>query len=226
MAYKKGKSTYIMENSPSILSFASVASKTEGKGPLAEYFDILNDDTSFGEKTWEKSERRMQKYAVDKALEKAKISPGDVDISLAGDLLNQCTASTFAMREYHIPYLGIYGACSNMAETMVISSLFIDSHIGKKILSATSSHFCTAERQYRFPLEYGGVRPPCSQWTVTGAGAVIIGENNETPPYVKAVSIGTIEDLGVKDANNMGAAMAPVNVIIGQQSRCFVCAKK
>lgn len=226
MAYKKGKSTYIMENCPSIISFASVASKKEGQGPLAKYFDILSDDTSFGEKTWEKAESRMQKYAVEKALEKAKISTSDVDMVLAGDLLNQCTSSTFGIREFGIPYFGVYGACSTMAETMSIASLFIDSHIGKSILSVTSSHFCSAERQYRFPLEYGGVRPQFSQWTVTGSGAVLIGENKGVSPFVKAVCVGEVKDLGITDANNMGAAMAPVDVIIGLQSRGFVCAKK
>ena len=209
MAYKKGFSTYIMENKPSILSYAGIASKKESQGPLAEYFDIICEDTTFGEQTWEKAESRMQKDAANKAFEKANLSQNDIDIILAGDLLNQCTSSTFGLREFGIPYLGIYGACSTMAESIAISSLLIDGKIIKKALSITSSHFCTAERQYRFPLEYGGVRPPCSQWTVTGAGAVIIGENNQVPPFIKSITIGTIEDLGIKDANNMGAAMAP-----------------
>ena len=209
MAYKKGFSTYIMEKIPSVISFAGVVSKKEGQGPLAKYFDIICEDTAFGEQTWEKAESRMQKDAVNKALEKSSLSQRDMDIILAGDLLNQCTGSTFGIREMGIPYIGIYGACSTMAESIVLSSMLLDSGTIKKALAVTSSHFCTAERQYRFPLEYGGVRPPSSQWTVTGAGAVILGENNQIAPFVKAVTIGTIEDLGVKDANNMGAAMAP-----------------
>ncbi|MEG2915068.1 MAG: stage V sporulation protein AD, partial [Oscillospiraceae bacterium] len=208
MAKKIGKSTFIMENMPSAIAFAAVASKKEASGPLAKYFDILCDDTTFGEQTWEKAESRMQKDAANKALEKASLCQDNLDLILAGDLLNQCTGSTFGLRDFGVPYLGVYGACSTMAETIAISSLFIDATIIKKALAVTSSHFCTAERQYRFPLEYGGVRPSTSQWTVTGAGAVILGENS-MPPYIKAVSIGTIQDKGIKDANNMGAAMSP-----------------
>ncbi len=209
MVYKKGFSTYIMGDCPSVLSYASVASKKESQGPLAKYFDILCEDTTFGEQTWEKAESRMQKDAANKALEKAKLSQKDIDLVLAGDLLNQCTGSTFGLRDFGIPYLGIYGACSTMAESIAVSSLLLEGGVIKKALAVTSSHFCSAERQYRFPLEYGGVRPPSSQWTVTGAGAVILAANNQVSPFVKAVTIGTIEDLGVKDANNMGAAMAP-----------------
>lgn len=208
MAHKLGKSTFIMDNMPSAISFAAVASKKEANGPLAEHFDILCDDTTFGEQTWEKAESRMQKDAANKALEKAALPQDNIDLILAGDLLNQCTGSTFGLRDFGVPYLGVYGACSTMAETIAISSLLIDGNTVKKTLAITSSHFCSAERQYRFPLEYGGVRPSTSQWTVTGSGAVILGENS-MPPYIKAVSIGTIEDKGIKDANNMGAAMAP-----------------
>ncbi len=208
MAKKLGRFTYVMENKPSILSYGSVVSKKEGEGPLAPYFDVINQDSSFGEKTWEKAESQMEKEAVEKAMEKIDITPKKIDMVFAGDLLNQCIGSTFGMKGFSIPHIGVYGACSTMAETMALGSIMVDSATAKHIIAVTSSHFCTAERQYRFPLEYGGQRPPTTQWTVTGAGAVIIGQGN-TAPYIKAVSFGVIEDKGIKDANNMGGAMAP-----------------
>ncbi len=208
MAKKQGDFTYKMENMPSLISFASVVSKKEGEGPLAPYFDIISDDSTFGEQTWEKAESRMQKDAANKALSKARISSKQLDMVFAGDLLNQCIGSTFGLKELQVPYIGIYGACSTMAEGMALGAIMVDSGTTKKTLAVTSSHFCTAERQYRFPLEYGGQRTPTSQWTVTGAGAVLLGEKS-MPPYVKAVTFGKIEDKGIKDQNNMGAAMAP-----------------
>ncbi len=208
MPFKIGKATYILTNTPSIEAFASVASKKELEGPLAEYFDVVNEDSTFGEKSWEKAESRMQKDAINKALDKADLSPSAIDCIFAGDLLNQCTGSTFGLRELNVPISGLYSACATIAEGLVLGSLLIDGGGFSKIAAITSSHFCSAERQYRFPLEYGGQRTPTSQWTVTGSGAFILGECNK-PPYIKAVSLGKIVDLGVKDAANMGAAMAP-----------------
>lgn len=208
MATKQGRATYLMQQPPSILSFGSVGSKKEAQGPLAPYFDLLNEDSTFAQQSWEKAESRMQKEAVATALAKAALSPGDMDAVFAGDLLNQCIGSTFGLRELGVPFVGLYGACSTMAEAMVMGSLLVDGGGMRHALAVTSSHFCTAERQYRFPLEYGGQRPPTSQWTVTGSGAVVLGRQSQ-PPYVRAVTIGTIEDKGIKDANNMGAAMAP-----------------
>ncbi|WP_312643876.1 stage V sporulation protein AD [Hydrogenoanaerobacterium sp.] len=208
MPTKLGAHTLRLDSTPSVLSFAAVASKKEGEGPLGNKFDILNDDTSFGQQSWEKAESQMQKLCVNKALEKANLSPDAIDYMFAGDLLNQCIGSHYGLRDLSIPFLGLYGACSTMAESLALSSMFVDSGLANQCVAVTSSHFCSAERQFRFPLEYGGQRTPTAQWTVTGSGSVVVGKNVK-PPYVKAVCIGTIEDLGIKDVNNMGAAMAP-----------------
>lgn len=208
MAKKTGKYTITLENSPSVISFAAIGSKKESQGPLASYFDIVNEDSTFGEQSWEKAESRMQKDVVNKALAKAQLAPGDIDCIFAGDLLNQCTASSFGLREMGIPMFGIYSACASIAEGLTLASILVDSSTVARAAAITSSHFCSSERQFRFPLEYGGQRPPTSQWTATAAGALIVGQQS-APPYVRAVTIGCIEDMGVTDANNMGAAMAP-----------------
>ncbi len=208
MAKKVGYYTYIMNSPPSVLEWASVASKKEAEGPLAGYFDIVNDDSTFGEKTWEKAESRIQKDALNKALAKAKMSPEELEVIFAGDLLNQCTGTTFGLREMGAPLLGLYSACSTISEAMLLSTLLVDSGAMSTVAAVTSSHFCSAERQFRFPLEYGGQRTPTSQWTATAGGAMII-TNSKQPPFVRAVTPGRIADLGIKDANNMGAAMAP-----------------
>ncbi len=208
MAQKKGQRTLILDNPPTIMAFAAIGSKKEAEGPMGGYFDYLDTDGTFGEKSWEKAESSMQKKAVEKALNKCSLSPSEIDFAFAGDLLNQCAGSTFGLRDMGIPLLGVYGACSTMAEGLLLASLFIEAGFGQYTLAATSSHFCSAERQFRFPLEYGGQRPPTAQWTATAAGSVVLGAGH-APPYVRAVTVGQIEDLGVKDANNMGAAMAP-----------------
>lgn len=208
MATRKGQQTLLLDHTPSVVGFASVASKVESQGPMAPYIDILNDDTSFGQKSWEKAESQMQKAAVEKALEKASLTPGAIQYAFAGDLLNQCISSSYGLRELGIPFLGLYGACSTMAESLGLASLFVEGGFAQNTLAVTSSHFCSAERQFRFPLEYGGQRTPTSQWTVTGSGAAVLGAKS-TPPYVRAVTFGAIQDLGINDMNNMGAAMAP-----------------
>ncbi|MCI8442121.1 MAG: stage V sporulation protein AD [Provencibacterium sp.] len=208
MPQRIGKYTTRLDSSPSVLGFAAIASKKEGEGPLAPYFDVICDDTAFGEQTWEKAESRMQKDAVNKALEKAGLSCAGIDYIFAGDLLNQCISSTYGLRDLGIPFFGLFGACSTMAESLCLSAMLVEGGLANTAAAVTSSHFCSAERQFRFPLEYGGQRTPTSQWTVTGAGAAIIGRKS-VPPYLRALCIGTIEDMGVKDMNNMGAAMAP-----------------
>lgn len=208
MAKRIGTHTIRLERPVSIIGFAAAGSRKEAQGPLGQYFDCINEDSSFGEKTWEKAESALQKCAVNKAIKKAGITPGDIDIMLAGDLLNQCIGSTYGARQMGIPYLGLYGACSTMAESLLLASLLTESGMANRCLAATSSHFCSAERQFRFPLEYGGVRTPSAQWTVTGAGACVTALQSGAP-YVQEVTIGTIEDYGIKDINNMGAAMAP-----------------
>jgi stage V sporulation protein AD len=150
----------------------------------------------------------MQRMAADKALEKAKLFPADIGCLFAGDLINQCTVSTYGSGGMDIPYMGLYSACANMAEGLAAAAVFVESGACERALATTSSHYCSAERQYRYPLEYGGARAPTSQWTVTGAGAAVLGQN-EAPPYIKAAQIGRITDKGIKNSNNMGAAMAP-----------------
>lgn len=192
----------------SILSYASVVGKKEGEGPMNSYFDKIFDDSYLGEDTWEKAESKLQQTAVLTALEKADLSPENIDLIFAGDLINQCTSSTFGLRPLEIPFLGIYGACSTMAEGLITGSIAMSAGVGDKIVAATSSHFSTAERQFRFPLSYGGQRTPTSQWTCTASGAVVLTKDVQFP-QVTGFCIGKITDLGVTDANNMGAAMAP-----------------
>lgn len=211
MSKKIGTGVYKLSNRPWIKSFGAVVGKKEGEGPLGEEFDIIHDDTTLGEETWEKAETQLQKDAVSCALSKAKLSPTEIDVAFAGDLLNQCICSSYGLRELGIPFYGLYGACSTMAESLSLAGLFADTNLIENALAVTSSHFCSAERQFRFPLEYGGQRTPTAQWTVTGSGAVIVssGCTSSKPPYINGVCIGKIEDLGITDINNMGAAMAP-----------------
>lgn len=205
---KLGRQTVALAHPPSVAGHANVVGKKEGEGPLADSFDQINQDDSFGEKTWEKAETAMQKLALSSALDKAGLSASALDYILAGDLLNQCIGSGFAVRGQDVPFFGLYGACSTMAESLSLAALLLDGGFATHAAAMTSSHFCSAERQYRTPLEYGGQRTPTAQWTVTGAGCVIL--SREGPgPYITHVTTGKIVDKGIQDANNMGAAMAP-----------------
>lgn len=208
MATRLGKYTIRFLNVPSIVGYASTVGKKEGEGPLADNFDLISEDTTFGQKTWEKSESQLQKMTLSKALDKAGVPPETVNAIFAGDLLNQCIGSNFGLREFNIPFIGLFGACSTMAEALGMASVFVDGGAAGIAAAITSSHFCSAERQFRFPLEYGGQRTQSAQWTVTGSGAAILSALG-SGPYIKEFTIGKIVDLGVKDANNMGAAMAP-----------------
>ena len=196
---------------PSILSFAAIGGKKEQEGPLASYFDFLSGDTTFGQKSWEKAESELQKRALDTALRKLDAKYRDLDALFAGDLLNQCIGSAFAMRETGIPFLGLYGACSTMAESLLLAASFVNAGYSRRAGAITSSHFASAERQYRFPLGYGGQRTPTAQWTVTGSGCCIVSSSGKGP-FVECATVGKIQDFGIKDANNMGAAMAPAAV--------------
>lgn len=209
MNKKVGKQTVFFSDNVYISGHANIAGKKEGEGPLPEYFDYVMKDAEWGEKSWEKTESKMQKYVAEHAIQHSGLSASDIDCVFAGDLLNQCIAAGFAFRELDVPFFGVYGACSTMAETLALASMMIDGGYAQNALAATSSHFCTAERQYRNPLEYGGQRTPTAQWTVTGAGAVVVSKNVKSDVSVKAVTVGKIVDMGIKDANNMGAAMAP-----------------
>ena len=208
MPNHQGKQSIRFPRSPGLLSWASVAGKKEGEGPLAAYFDIVSRDTRFGQDTWEKAECQMQKEALQRALSKAFLIPSQLQLLCAGDLLNQCISSNYAVRGTGIPFLGLYGACSTMSESLLTAAMAVDGGYAACAAAMTSSHFATAERQYRLPLEYGGQRTPTAQWTVTGAGCVILSET-ECPLQVRSATIGQVIDKGITDANNMGSAMAP-----------------
>ena len=211
MNKRLGNQTMFFSNPVSILSCAAVAGQKEGMGPLSKYYDVILENAEWGEETWEKTESKMQKTALSRAVEKASVDLKNIDCIFAGDLLNQCTSSTFAFRDFGVPFLGVYGACSTMAETLGLASCMIDGGFAKMTAAVTSSHFCTAERQYRFPLEYGGQRPPTAQWTVTGSGAALLSSKG-SGPFITHFTAGKIVDAGISDANNMGAAMAPAAV--------------
>ena len=191
-----------------ITAFSCVGGKKESEGPLARGFDFTSKDDYFGQSSWEKAETAMQKRSLRTLLDKRDIRLGDVDIALGGDLCNQITGTGFAYRDYSIPFVGMYGACSTMALTMATAACMVSCGLAENAVAGASSHFCTAERQFRTPLDYGGKRTPTAQWTVTGAANVFI-EPQGKGPFITRVCFGRIVDLGVKDANNMGAAMAP-----------------
>lgn len=205
---KLGKQTIKFENKPVILETASIVGPKESEGPMAKYFDKCLEDEFWGEKSWEKAESKIIKETVNTVISKSNISLQSIDYCFAGDLLNQCISSNFGLREINIPFFGVFGACSTFVESMCLGSVFISSGAAKNVLCATSSHFCSAEKQFRFPLELGNQRPQTSQWTVTGAGAAILS-NSGNGPFVTHITPGKIVDMGIKDANNMGAAMAP-----------------
>ncbi len=203
-----GKQTICFQSPPSIIGSACVVGKKEGEGPLCASFDSINEDSYFGMETWEKAETAMQKQALSLALSKAALPSTAIEYLFAGDLLNQCIGSSFGMRESAVPFFGLYGACSTMGESLSLAAMTIDGGFADVTAAVTSSHFCSAERQFRFPLEYGGQRPPTAQWTVTGSGALVLSANGNGP-YVTHTTTGKIVDAGIKDNNNMGAAMAP-----------------
>lgn len=208
MLKRLGKQTVFFNNPPSIIETASTVGSKEGEGPLAKDFDVVLNDEYLGEESWEKAESRLQSDTAKLALMKANMNFDKVNYMLAGDLLNQCAGAHYGLRELNIPFIGLYGACSTMVESMSVAAMLIDGEYAENVLAVTSSHFCASEKQFRFPLEYGGQRTPSAQWTVTGAGAAILGREGNGP-YVTKVTTGKIVDMGITDANNMGAAMAP-----------------
>ncbi|MFV0516487.1 MAG: stage V sporulation protein AD [Aminipila sp.] len=230
---KIGKQTLIFTERPIIASVGSIVGVKEGQGPLASWFDMILEEDTFGEKTWEKSESKMLKEAIKMAMNRGEKSDKDIDAILSGDLLNQLMSSAFMARDMQIPFIGLYGACSTMAESLLMGSVLIDGGYGNNIIAGASSHYCTAERQFRMPLEHGNQRPPSAQWTATAAGATLITNstnllNSEHKPLIADNSsaspvaekrvcvthgtLGKIIDTGMKDVNQMGAAMAPAFV--------------
>ena len=192
-----------------IFSAASVVGKVERKGPLGEYFDMHDNEDRFGQKTWEKAEAEMQRRALNTALLKGHLRETDLEAIFAGDLLNQCIGAAYGLKDFPSPYFGLYGACSTAAEGLILSSLLTSTGVYRLVAAVASSHNCTAERQYRAPLEYGGQRSPTAQWTVTGAGAFVVGTGEGTVADIRAVLPGRVVEKGIRDVSNMGAAMAP-----------------
>lgn len=208
MAKRIGKYTVEMTGGPVIKAFASSVGKKEAEGPLGKEFDQVFEDTTLKEPSWEKAESRLQTETVKILLKKCGMDASEINYIFAGDLLNQCMSSSFGLRSLNIPFLGQFGACSTMAQSLFLAATSIEAGIADYSIAVTSSHFCSSERQFRFPLQYGGQRTPTAQWTVTGSGAILVARNEEGPK-IKYCTVGRITDLGIKDANNMGAAMAP-----------------
>jgi stage V sporulation protein AD len=223
MKNKLGKQTFQFPLKPRIIGSCSIVGEKEGKGPMAKWFDIILEDDTFGEKTWEKSESKMLKQALLLALQRSGLEKDQIDSMLTGDLINQLMPSSFMARDLSIPFLGIYGACSTMTESMILGSMMIDGLYASNILIGASSHYCTAERQFRMPLEHGNQRPPSAQWTSTAAGGMVLSANDKGDAavtqgqdvkdiYITHATQGKIIDAVIKDVNQMGAAMAPAAV--------------
>ena len=207
---QKGKSSIEFETPPIVASFASVAGKKEGEGPLGKLIDVVEQDEMFGTQTWEQAESAMQKQASDLALEKGGIRRQEIRYLFAGDLLGQLIATSFGTVDMEIPLFGLYGACSTMAEALCLGAMTVHGGYGDKVLAVASSHFATAEKQFRFPLAYGNQRPFSATWTVTGAGAVVLAKGGgKGIAKITGITPGKIVDFGSRDSMNMGAAMAP-----------------
>lgn len=208
MAKQVGKQTIKFENEPRIVQHAAIVGPKEGEGPLADYFDQILEDVLWGEDSWEKAESKILRETILMVVKKANINLSDIRYIFAGDLLSQLIASTFGIRPLGIPFFGLYGACSTMGEALILSSMTVDGGYANYSIASTSSHFCGAEKQFRYPLEYGSQRPPTSTWTVTGSGATLIAKDGNGPKITYAIP-GKVVDLGAKDPLNMGASMAP-----------------
>ncbi len=205
------KRTIIFKNQPKIISTSTIGGPKESSGAIGKFIEKKLKDDRFNEETYEKAECKMLSFVIDKVISNAKVKREDVGGILAGDLLNQIISSSYACRDFDAPYIGVYNACATMSEAIALGSSLVDGGYFDNIVCATGSHFSSAERQYRYPLELGSTRPPTSQWTVTGAGACLISSSGDGIP-VNMATFGKVVDFGVKDANNMGAAMAPAAV--------------
>lgn len=202
------KHTLFFPNKPRIVATGTIAGPKECAGVVGNYVDKTLADDTFGESTYEKAECKMLSFAIEQAIKNAGESQDDVDMLIAGDLLNQIISASFAARDFDFPFLGVYGACSTMSEALALAAVMIDGKYAKKVVAATGSHFASAERQYRYPLELGNTRPPQSQWTVTGAGGAFVADMGSSIAITSA-TIGKVVDYGITDVNNMGCGMAP-----------------
>jgi len=207
----KGHQSWVFKNRPVIMAAATVVGPDEGLGPISEDFDIVHGDLTLGQKTWEKAEKALLEEAAQRALDKAGLQGGQVHFYIGGDLMNQIISNTFAARTLNMPYLGVFGACSTSMEGLALAAQLVDSGAAQYAMSGTCSHNCTAEKQFRYPTEYGSQKPPTAQYTVTGAGVAVLGAQGDGP-VVTSATIGRIVDMGIKDPFNMGAAMAPAAV--------------
>lgn len=207
----KGHQSWEFANRPVIIGTATVVGPEEGKGPLGNEFDIVHGDMTAGEKSWEKAEKRMMEEAAKLAIENAKLTSGNIKFYIGGDLLNQIISNSFAVRTLNIPYIGIFGACSTSMEGLALASMIVNSGGADYAMAGTCSHNCTAEKQFRYPTEYGSQKPPTAQYTITGAGAAVVASRGQGPVVTRA-TIGRVVDMGIKDPFNMGAAMAPAAV--------------
>lgn len=204
---EKGQQSLSFETPPRILSYASIVGKKEGDGPLGKYFDVIEEDPMVGKDNWEEAESQLQKYAAQIALDKAGLKASDIRYLFSGDLLGQLIASSFGMLELKIPMFGLYGACSTAGESLSLAAMTVAADYAKHCLAVTSSHFASAEKQFRYPLEYATQRPLSTTWTVTGSGAFIVGQDGKVK--ITGITTGKMMDYGIKDSMNMGAAMAP-----------------
>ncbi|WP_291636708.1 stage V sporulation protein AD [Clostridium sp.] len=211
MGRRIGLQTVEIESKPRIISTYNIVGPKEGKGPLKEYFDKIIEDDLNGTDSFEKAETSLLYTAISESIKKAKLKEVDINYLLSGDLLNQLFSSSFAARDLNIPFLGLYGACSTMAESLSVGAMIMEGGLANYIVAATSSHFSAAERQFRLPLEMGSQRAATAQWTVTGSGAMVLGKKGNFP-YVTHVTTGKVKDYGITDVNNMGVAMAPAAV--------------
>ena len=205
---QKGKQSLCFTEAPFIISTANIVGKKEGEGPLAAHFDVIGEDDKFGQNTWEEAESTLQKEAFTMAVGKAGLQKEDIRYLFAGDLLGQTIATSFGVLDFQVPLFGLYGACSTCGESLSLGAMCVAAGYADHVVTMTSSHFASAEKQFRFPLELGNQRPPSAQWTVTGSGATILTKSGQGP-FITTITPGKIVDMGIKDANNMGAAMAP-----------------
>ena len=206
-----GQQTIELPSRPALCGSAAFVGRKEGEGPLGHCFDHVAKDEMYGQESFELAERQLYLDAIAMAVEKGRERIENVQFLLGGDLLNQIITASFSAREMGVPFIGLYGACSTMSESLCLAGMLLDGGHAQQVVCAASSHFCTAERQYRYPLEFGSQRPPTAQWTVTGAGATLLCAEPKVPPLarLRRVCVGRVVDLGIADANNMGAAMAP-----------------